>query len=197
MSSGEDGNKEKKNSGSKKMRTSAKTAVGGISAALSVVVMLLSAVVPFLEYALPAAASWLITMICLELDKKWAFATYVSVSLLSLMMLTNKETAMMYVSFFGYYPILKLFFEEKINRKWVIWILKIIVFNASVFAAYYILIKLFAFRIEDLTENGVKGLVTLDIMMNVMFVCYEIALSKFIMIYLKVWQKKFRRIFKN
>lgn len=53
-------------------RNSSKTALGGIVAALSVTMMFLTAVIPTLTYALPAAAGILLMIVVIEIDKRWA-----------------------------------------------------------------------------------------------------------------------------
>ncbi|MCD7774521.1 MAG: hypothetical protein LUG85_01560 [Clostridiales bacterium] len=178
------------------MRKSAKTALGGIITALSVTLMLVSSVIPFLEYALPAIAGALLVLMVIELNKKWAFCAYAAVSILSILMLSNKETAMMYIAFFGYYPILKPLFESKIKNNVLCWIVKALEFNAAVIAAYFIIVKVFGMPIEELTENGIWGLLGLLALGNVMFVLYDICITRLVTVYLNNWQKRFRKIFK-
>ncbi len=177
------------------MRSSTKTALGGIVAALSVTLMLLSAVVPFLEYALPAFSGALLLLLVIELGRGWAFGAYLSVSILSLIMLTNKEAAMMYVAFFGWYPVIKQSLERVLRLKPLAWLVKIVIFACSMVAAYFILIKLFGMRIEDLTDHGLKGLLGLLGMAVVMFVVLDVCMSRLILLYERRWQKKFRKLF--
>lgn len=179
------------------MKKSAKTALGGIITALSVTLMLVSAVIPFLEYALPAIAGAILVIMVIELNKKWAFCTYVAVSILSILILANKETAMMYIAFFGYYPILKPFFESKIKNNIICWIVKDIEFNAAVVAAYFIIVKVFGMPLEELTENGLAGLLGILALGNVMFVLYDICITRLVTTYLIKWQKRFRKIFRS
>ncbi len=178
------------------MRKSAKTALGGIVSALSVTLMILSSVIPFLEYALPAIAGALLVLMVIELNKKWAFCTYVAVSILSILLLSNKETAMMYIAFFGYYPILKPVFESKIKNNLLCWIVKTLEFNCAVVLAYVIIIYVFGMPLEELTEDGIWGLVGLLVLANIMFVLYDICITRLVTAYLNNWQKKFRKIFK-
>ena len=58
------------------MKQSSKCAIGGIVSALSLVLMISVAIIPFLTYALPALAGVLIIFIVIEIDKKWAFGVY-------------------------------------------------------------------------------------------------------------------------
>ena len=54
-------------------KNSTKTAIGGIIAALSIVLMLLTSAIPTLTYAIPAIAGLLLVVIVIEVNKKWAF----------------------------------------------------------------------------------------------------------------------------
>ena len=115
-------------------KKSSKTAVGGVITALSIVLMFLTSVIPTLTYALPAAAGFLITLIVIEIDKKWALGVYVAVSLLSVLLIADKEAAVMYIMFFGYYPIVKAIFEKHFHSM-LLWVLKFAVFNVGAVAA--------------------------------------------------------------
>lgn len=177
-------------------RESARTALGGIVAALSVALMLLSSVIPFLQYVLPAIAGAILAIIVIELNKRWAVGTYIAVSILSFIMIPDKETAMMYISFFGYYSVVKIALEQKIKLRPVRFIIKFLIFNIAMVCSYALLIYVFGMPIEDLTDNGWKGLLALLALANVMMVCYDFALTQMIRLYVARWQKRFRKIFK-
>ena len=81
------------------MSQSAKTAMGGIITALSVIILVPTALEVFV-YALPAFAGMLTMFSIEELDKKWAAGIYAAVSLVSLFVVPNKEAAILYVAFF-------------------------------------------------------------------------------------------------
>ncbi len=178
------------------MRNSAKTALGGIITALSLVIMLLTAVIPYLEYALPAIAGALLILMVIEINKKWAVCAYAAVSILSILILANKETAMMYIAYFGCYPILKPVLESKIKNNGVCLLVKLLVSNAAIVAAYIIIVKVFGIPIEELENGGKWILPALLAAANIMFVLYDICLTRLVTVYLLKWQKKFRNIFK-
>ena len=169
--------------------------MGGIMAALSLVLMLISTVVPFLTYVLPAFAGAVLIIMVIEIGKGWAGITYATVSLLSLILLADKETAMMYVAFFGYYPIVKNIYETKLPKILCV-IAKFLTFNASVVAAYFILIYVFAIPIEGLDDFGKLTIPILLVMGNVLFVLYDFVLTRFITIYSLRFRKRFRSLFK-
>lgn len=119
------------------MSTAAKTAIGGMATALSVVLLLPTAL-DVLYIALPAAAG-MITLFCvIELSRGWAFGVYAATSAISIIVIPNKEAALIYVLFFGYYPIIKGLIEGKIKNRILEYIIKVLIFNVAVFAAEYI-----------------------------------------------------------
>ncbi len=183
------------------MRKSAKTALGGIISALSLVLMLLSSIVPNLTFVLPALAGVVLMIMVIEIGRKWAFTSYIVISLLSLFILPDKETAMMFVGFFGYYPVLKSLIENKLKKP-IAYILKFLIFNASVLSVYLIII--FVFKIPVDLDLGFDGLEWLEkytvpillVMANVTFLLYDFLLSRFVVLYLVRFGKYIRRIFK-
>ena len=96
------------------MRESSKAALGGIVAALAVVVMLATYISPLLVYTAPPFAGLLLIFIIKEIGYSWAFGTYAAVSLLSVFVIADKESAVFFTFFFGFYPILRSFLCKKI-----------------------------------------------------------------------------------
>lgn len=177
------------------MKKGAKTALGAIVSALSVSLMFSAALVPMFTYAVPAAAAVLLIPMVIEINKKWATGVYAAVSLLSILTVPDKEAALMYALFFGYYPIIKAFLEQKLPLA-ACWAVKIVLFNASVSAAYFLMIKLLGLPFEELERYGV---VIIPVFLGIgtfAFVLYDYALTKLISAYLLKWQKVFRKIFK-
>ena len=179
----------------KRSQKSSKTAVGGIVTALSIVLMFLTSIIPSLTYALPAAAGVLLSLIVIEIDKKWALGVYAAVSLLSILLIADKEAALMYIMFFGYYPILKGVFEGRLNTL-LSWICKFIVFNIGVVLAFLISVYVFNIPFEEMEKYGIKAAIALLAAGNIVFLIYDFALSNLIKLYLLKWRKSFRKIFR-
>ncbi|MDD6011252.1 MAG: hypothetical protein PUC33_00215 [Oscillospiraceae bacterium] len=182
------------------MSQSAKTAIGGMSVALSVVLML-ATVIGIWTYALPAIAGLLIMFCVIELNKKWAAGVFAAVSILSLILLPNKEAAVFYTCFFGCYPIIKAILESKLPRV-AEYILKFAVFNVGILLAGVIMVKLFGMPMAELLgtegEQGawVKYALPLTIAVgNVTFLAYDFMLTFEAALYIRRWQKKFRKLF--
>ena len=86
------------------MKKSKQVAAGGIAASLCLLLMFLTGLFPFATYALPAMAGTLLIVVVIELGRPTATMVYAAVSLLSLLITPDKEAALMFVVFFGYYP---------------------------------------------------------------------------------------------
>lgn len=177
-----------KKSGIKKAK---KTAVCGMASALSVVLMLFTAVLPFLMYVLPIVTGILILFIAELTDKKWALGVYLSTAILSMLLLTDKETALTYTLFFGYYPLIKESFEKL--PKVASWILKFILFNAAAVSIGYLGVALFGVSGEEYQEFGKLTIPLLLGMANIVFVLYDIMQTKYKILFLQL-AKRFWKI---
>lgn len=177
------------------MKQSSKTALGGIVSALSVVLMLLTAIIPFMSYALPLVAGALLILMVIEINKRWAFIVYVAVSLLAIFVVPDKEAAVFYVAFFGYYPIIKSSLEKHLPRV-IEWIVKFVIFNAAVLAAYFFTVKVLGIPFDDMGPLGQYGVPILLGLANFTFLMYDIMLTKLVTLYLYKFRKSFKRIFK-
>ncbi|MBE6886391.1 MAG: hypothetical protein E7486_05505 [Ruminococcaceae bacterium] len=164
-------------------------ALCGISAALSLLFMFLTWF-PFATYALPAIAGLILVVPVIEYNRRVALVAYVAVSILSLLIAPDREAALLFVAFFGYYPILKSLLE-KIPSRVAEWVLKMVIFNGAVVAAYAVVIHLFqmADLLEEFNEYGNWGVPVLLAAGNVVFILYDIAATQVISFYLAKWRK--------
>ncbi|MFQ9846006.1 MAG: hypothetical protein ACLRXC_03500 [[Clostridium] leptum] len=127
------------------MSKSGKIALGGLLTALGVVLMFLTGLIPIGTYALPAIAGVLLIVAVIEIGAKWAWMIYAAVAVLSLLFAADKEAALLFVLFFGYYPVLKSFLE-RISNKVLSWISKFAVFNVAVVACFFLAVNFCSFR---------------------------------------------------
>ena len=172
-----------------------KIAFGGITSALSLTIMFLTGLIPTLTYAMPAVSGALLMMLVIEINPKFAGAVYLSVSILSLLIVADKEAAVMYAIFFGYYPIIKGFIEKKTNTV-VSWIIKYAIFNIAVICSYFIVTRILGIGFDDMGLFGKYAMPALLAMANIVFAIYDIALTRIITAYLISWQKYVKRMFK-
>lgn len=173
------------------MRKNAKpirrVAFGGITSALSLVCMFLSSLLPFAEYTCPALAGIALTALVIDFGKRTAYLAYAVVALLSLIIVPNKESALLFLFFFGYYPILKASLEQ-IHPRILEWAAKLAVFNAAILAAYWLMINALGMSqvLEDAAFAGFSlrlSLLLLLLLGNVTFVLFDHALTRLIALY--------------
>ncbi|MEE1053177.1 MAG: hypothetical protein U0L33_02420 [Acutalibacteraceae bacterium] len=175
------------------MKNTKKITLCGMTAALSVMVMFVS-YFPYLTYAIPAIAGLFMMVPLIECGVSWAFGTYIASS--ALIFITGEtEAKILYILFLGYYPILKSLIE-KINKQAVEWILKLICFNIAAVAFYYVSSRLFAVSFDDFGEWGKYGALIFLAICNVVFVLYDIGISRVASYYIYALHDKIKRILK-
>ena len=120
-------------------KTNAKQiAMGGVFAALAIVIMCLGGLIPIATFACPMICMLILHLIRKLCGNRIAWAWYGVVAILSVLLGPDKEAAAVFV-FLGYYPIIK----PKIDRIKPGWLWKGIYFNAVILLLYQLLIYLF------------------------------------------------------
>ena len=150
-------------------------ALGGMMAALAMVIMCLGGMIPVATYVCPMLCMLLLQFVLKSCGNRTAWAWYGAVALLSLLMGPDKEAAAVFV-FLGYYPILRPALE-KLRLKWL-W--KGLLFNAAILAMYWLLIHLLGMAAvgEEFREMGKVMLVVLLFMGNLTFFLLDRILAR-------------------
>lgn len=171
-----------------------KVALGGVTASLAVFAMFLTGLAPFFTYLCPMIAGAVIMVIVVEASAPWAYATYAAVAVLCVFFTPDKEAAMIFIFFFGHYPILKSILEKMRSRFWE-WIIKAAVFNVCVVSCYLVIIKVFGISalLDSLGEWGKYGLLIFMGIANVTFFMFDYCLSVWIQWYAQVFRTKYLR----
>lgn len=170
-----------------------KLTFSSLMAALAVVIML-AAYFPYLTIAVPAIAGLAVMLVFYEAGAAYALAAYAVGGALAVL-LCEKEAAALFICLFGFYPVLKAYFE-KIKSRVVEWILKILFVNAAALLSYYAATALFGIAVEDTDFLGKYGLVLLIAMYNVAFVIYDFCLSSLANEYAKKYRARLAKAFK-
>ena len=140
---------------------------------------------------MPALAGALLIIIVLEANKKYAVADFAAVSVLS-MLICEKESALCYVLLFGFYPIIKSVIE-KLDRKVVEWIIKMVLFNVMFTLILLLATYVFGIDANEMGDLGKYSAIVMYLLGNFMFVAYDIALSTMVSLYLRKYRSTFRR----
>ena len=174
--------------------TSYRVALGGIVSALCLVTMFLAGVMPALYLLLPMIAGVLLMLIAVEVNKGWAMLTYLSVSLLSLFVTFDKEAALIFILFFGHYPILRMNIQ-KIRLKLLRRILKFIIFNACTIIYFYATVYLLGMdeMLEEMQDFGRYGSYIMLGLANFVFILYDVNLDFVYILYRSRLMPRFRK----
>ena len=152
------------------------TAVCGLMTALSVVLMMLTTLVPVFMYVIPILTGLVVLFTADVSNKKWGAGVYFSTAFLSLLLITDKEAALTYALFFGYYPLIKDLLEKL--PKFFSLLLKFTLFNLSAVGIGVISFYLFGVSGEEYNEFGKYTIPILLVMANVAFILYDFCLTR-------------------
>ncbi len=158
------------------MKKTRYTTISGMVSALSVVIMLLTNIMPSMMYVIPIITGAIVFAVNEIIGKKWALGVFFVTSFISFILLTDKEAALNYTLFFGYYPLLKPLYEKL--QKVLSWGVKVLTFNVALVAIG--LIVTFIFKLPFLDEDFGKFTIPLfAVLFNVVFVMYDIMFTVF------------------
>ncbi|RKJ39940.1 hypothetical protein D7X94_09925 [Acutalibacter sp. 1XD8-33] len=174
------------------MKDAKKLALCGVIAAMSVVLMLFEGLFSLASVAVPALAGCLLIPIVAEAGLGYAFGTFGATGLLCLFLAPDREAALIYLLFFGYYPALYAVLS-KIKGAVLRWAAKLALFNAAAVSEALLTIWVLGAPAEEFMEIpfvGAYGPAVLLLLANGVFVVYDIALAGVIAQY----YRRFRRM---
>ena len=149
------------------MRKSKEVALGGMFAALSIIIMCFGTMFPFMTYVSPMFC-FIIGAILLRIISKSGFVCwYLAVTILSLILSPDKEAAAVF-AVFGLYPLFRRWFE-KLPVKWLF---KLIYFNLLTLLLYWFLLQVIGLEALVQEFSGV-GTVMMHVMLlagNLIFI---------------------------
>ena len=150
-------------------------ALGGIFAALAVVVMGLGTLIPVATFVCPVLCMLMLQIVLKICGGRMAWAWYGAVAFLSLLLAPDKEAAAIFL-FLGYYPIVK----PKLDRKRASWLWKALLFNITIAILYWLLIQLLGLTeiAREYADMGAVLTVVMLLLGNVTFFLLDKLLSR-------------------
>ena len=150
-------------------------ALGGILAALAIVIMSFGGMIPSATFVCPMMCCLILQIVRKLCDNRVAWAWYGTVAILGVLMGPDKEAAAVFV-FLGYYPIIK----PKFDKSSLKWIWKLLYFNVVILAMYWLLIHLFGMAqlAAEWQELGFAMTVIMLLLGNVTFFLLDNVLGK-------------------
>ena len=131
----------------------------------------------------------------IEIGAKWAWMIYGAVSVLALLFAPDKEAAILFVLFFGYYPVLKSHIE-RISQKIISWVIKFAVFNAAMIAGFLLAVFVLQIPEDSFTIFGIYLPWVFLILGNIVFFIYDVALSGLVATYVERIHHKVAKLLK-
>ncbi len=175
------------------MKNSLKITLAGVLSALSVALLALGSIIWILEYTAPLLCGMILIIVVESCGKKTAFLVYAAVSVLSLILLPMKGSALLYATFFGYFPIIR----ENIDRLKLLILrilIKFVIFNVGVIGTELLLV--YAFGIPFDNPFGATGLIITLAASYVILFTFDRLLYVFTVIYVKKYKKRVEKMLK-
>lgn len=151
-----------------------KIALGGTLASMCLACQFITGVFPVFYIIMPMICGVLITLMANETNIRWGFLMYLAVSVLSLFITPNKDAALIFIMFFGPYPLIRPAFS-KIRPGFIGFAIKALFFNFCIIIYFLITVFLFGAQelIEEMGEFGKYGGFILLGIANMMFISYD------------------------
>ena len=174
------------------MRTNTKVfriALCGIISAASVVILIISSIIPFSSYSTPALAGILCASAVIEAGNKYALCVYFSVSVISFLIVPDKEAVLLYTSFFGYYPIVKQLTESRIKNRILQITVKIFIFCAAACLFYFCAVAVLGIPSDEFNIGRINLPLLFLAAGIIVFIIFDYAFTSLITIYLNFIRK--------
>ena len=150
-------------------------ALGGLLAALAVVIMGLGTLIPIATYVCPMACIVLTQVVLKICGRRIAWAWYGAVAILSCLLAPDKEAAAVF-AFLGFYPIVK----PRLEGLKYPWLGKAVYFNIAILVMYWLLISVLGLTalVEEYRQTGRIMLAVQLILGNVIFFLLDRVLDR-------------------
>ena len=155
---------------------SVRIALGGMLGAGSLVILWLACIVPSGWLGLTAVAGLFPVTATLYAGRAAGYMCWAAGSLLGLVLLPNKGIPLLYLVFLGLYPVVKSRIEG-LRRGAVEWLLKLIFFNVALILCWFLFQGLL---LPDPPQWLEEGIAIFFAGGNLVFICYDIGLSRLI-----------------
>ena len=174
------------------MKNTVKITASGVISALAIVLML-GTNIPIMLYTVPALVGILFMIPAIEFNSKWAFLCFAVTAALSFILPTEREAFVMYVGLLGYYPILKMLIERIPSRP-IGFLLKFLTFNIALAGCFLAITKILGLPVFENEHFGLYTTVGIVFAVgNLVFLLYEITLSRLIGMYFVKFRKTVRK----
>ena len=162
--------------------TAKKTALGGMTAALAVVIMCMGGLIPVATFVCPMMCMMMLWMTAKVSGRRIGWAWYGAVAMLGLMLSPDKESAAVFLCL-GFYPLVKPYLDRlPFSFLW-----KLLLFNVIIAIMYAVMIRLLGMDqiASEYTGLGVAMTVILLVLGNITFLLLDLVFSR-----MSRWKRK-------
>ena len=147
-------------------KTAKAISLGGVSAALALVIMCMGGLIPVATYICPILCTLILEFVLQLCGTRIAWAWYGVVTILGVLLGPDKEAAAIFLCL-GYYPILK----PKLDKLPLALLWKLLLFNSVICLTYWILMRILGMEqvTTEFEELGTVFLVVLLVLGNLTF----------------------------
>jgi hypothetical protein len=139
----------------------------------------IASVWPTGRLGLVAAASLFTAAAVVEMGLVPGVYVYVISSAIGMLILPNRSAPLLYILFFGYYPVIKSLIE-RIGHTALQWVLKLLVFNATLTVIWFLLREL----VFDFGDN-MPSVIILYIAGSAVFALFDYGFTKLVWFYIE------------
>ena len=152
--------------------------LSALFAAFCTITLYIASVWPTGRFGLVAFSSLFAAAAVIEAGLGSGVSVYIISSALGMLLLPDKAAPLLYLLFFGYYPVVKSLIE-KLNGMVLQWVLKLLVFNAS-FTIIWVLLRTLIFDFGD----NMPSVALFYLAGNVIFILFDYGFTKVIWFYI-------------
>ena len=164
--------------------------LSAVLAALSVLLLFLGSLFDVTDLAAVMVASFFVVLVVIECRGAWPWLLYVSVSVLSFLLLPGRFVSVEYALFGGIWPILKYWLERLPRLPSLL--LKLLVGNALAAFAAWLGLKFFGLEVPSALWLKIAAVV----LWEAVLLLYDFLLTRLIVIWCVKYRSRFRRLFR-
>ncbi len=147
--------------------------------ALSVVLSFLSSAFPNMSLTILAVCGVISAFALSECGYKYAWLTYLAVSVITAVFVPDKTCVAFYVLLFGHYPILKTLIE-RVGKLWLSWIIKLVALNVLAVLIVYLTTAI----LTPYGKISFEGEKYFFLFYNLAVILYDICIGRLMFLYI-------------
>ena len=177
----------------KKMKLTKKITISAMAIAISAAMLSLGALVEVLDMAVASLMSLLVVFVFIEIGSPFVWFVWLGTSIITGLIPNGLLVGLEYLAVFGLYPILKAYFEKA--PRYLRWPIKIVYVNLFIAAAFILTELVSSISFFEIEKWYFK--VALAVGLNLVFVLYDVYLTRMIRFYYSVVRKKIIKFLKK